>query len=436
MQATTAAGSAGEGVGIARWTRLMPVAMLIYIISFMDRTNIGYAFDGLAHDFHIDKAQQGMAGGIFFIGYVILQIPGGHLAERWSAKKFIGIMILVWGVFAIFCGLATSFGQLLVARFFLGVAEGGIWPAMLVLISHWFPRSERARAYGFWMTNLAIASIITQPLSGFIVAHTTWRWLFIIEGALPFVVAAPIWWALVKDRPADAPWLSERERTWITSEIAKDRAGEPEHVPFSRVFSTGVVWQLVLVYFLVQVGFYGLNLWLPTLLKSVTQAGFGAVGLIAALPYLVAIAFLWLNGWAADRTRRYGLHVFLAMAVAAVGLVLSILLAQSHMILSIVCLCLAMGGALGYDGPFWAAGSTVLPAAVVGAAMGLINALGNLGGYLGPTVGGWLQDKSGGSFLGTSFFLGGSLLLAGIVMLTVRTGHAKAPVADASRPLA
>ena len=192
----------------------------------------------------------------------------------------------------------------------------------------------------------------------------------------------------------------------------------------------------MLVYFLVQVGFYGLNLWLPTLLKSVTQAGFGAVGLIAALPYLVAIAFLWLNGWAADRTRRYGLHVFLAMAVAAVGLVLSILLAQSHMIFSIVCLCLAMGGALGYDGPFWAAGSTVLPAAVVGAAMGLINALGNLGGYLGPTVGGWLQDKSGGSFLGTSFFLGGSLLLAGIVMLTVRTGHAKAPVADASRPLA
>ncbi len=436
MQATTAAGSSGESVGIARWTRLMPVAMLIYIISFMDRTNIGYAFDGLAQDFHIDKAQQGLAGGIFFIGYVLLQIPGGQLAERWSAKKFIGIMILVWGVFAIFCGLATSFGQLLVARFFLGVAEGGIWPAMLVLISHWFPRSERARAYGFWMTNLAIASIITQPLSGFIVAHTTWRWLFIIEGALPFIVAAPIWWAFIKDRPADASWLSASEREWITSETAKDRAGDPEHVPFSRVFSTGVVWQLVLVYFLVQVGFYGLNLWLPTLLESVTKAGFGAVGLIAMLPYIVAIAFLWLNGWAADRTRRYGLHVFIAMAVAAVCLVLSIVVAKTHIVLSIGLLCLAMGGALGYDGPFWAAGSTVLPAAVVGGAMGLINALGNLGGYLGPTVGGWLQDKSGGSFLGTSFFLGGSLLLAGIVMLTVRTGRTAAPAADQARPIA
>ena len=236
MQATTAAGSAGEGVGIARWTRLMPVAMLIYIISFMDRTNIGYAFDGLAHDFHIDKAQQGMAGGILLHRLCDPADPGRasrRAVERQEVHRHHDPGL---GRLRDILGLATSFGQLLVARFFLGVAEGGIWPAMLVLISHWFPRSERARAYGFWMTNLAIASIITQPLSGFIVAHTTWRWLFIIEGALPFVVAAPIWWALVKDRPADAPWLSERERTWITSEIAKDRAGEPEHVPFSRVF--------------------------------------------------------------------------------------------------------------------------------------------------------------------------------------------------------
>ena len=425
MSTTVASGTPGP-IGMARWFRLMPIAMLIYIISFMDRTNISYAFAGIGQEFHVDKAQQGLAAGIFFIGYVLLQVPGGQLAERWSAKKFIGIMILIWGVFAILCGLARSFNEIIIYRFFLGVAEGGVWPAMLVLISHWFPRSERARAYGFWMTNLAIASIITQPLSGYVVAHTTWRTMFIAEGILPFVLAAPVWWIFVKDWPAEAAWVEEPEREWITREVAKDRADQPEQVPFSSIFRSVAVWQLVLVYFLVQVGFYGLNLWLPTLLKGLTQRGFGAVGLIATLPYLTAIAFLWLNGWAADRTRRYSLHVFLAMLVASVSLVLSVLVGNSNVVLSIFFLCLAMGGALGYDGPFWAAGSTVLPVAVVGAAMGLINALGNLGGYLGPFIGGWLQDTSGGDFVTTGVFLGAALLLAGIFMLTVRTGGAAA----------
>ena len=194
---TASDASRGGSVGMARWYRLMPVAMVVYIISFMDRTNISYAFQGFAEDFHIDKAQQGFVAGIFFIGYGLFQIPGGHLAERWSAKKFVAIMIIAWGFFAVLCAAAQSFAQLVIFRFLLGVAEGGVWPAMLVLLSHWFPRSERARAYGFWMTNLAIASIITQPLSGFIISHTTWRLMFLIEGVLPFVIALPLWLLLV-----------------------------------------------------------------------------------------------------------------------------------------------------------------------------------------------------------------------------------------------
>ena len=140
---TTVAGG-GAGVGTKRWSRLIPVAIVVYIISFMDRTNIGFAFAGMGHDLGITKTQQGLAGGIFFIGYLFLQIPGGYLAERWSAKKFVGIMILVWGVFAVLSGLVQDFNQLLIVRFLLGVAEGGIWPAILVLISHWFPTGERA----------------------------------------------------------------------------------------------------------------------------------------------------------------------------------------------------------------------------------------------------------------------------------------------------
>jgi len=148
MAATASVPAVPAPAGRSRWTRLIPVAIIVYVISFMDRANIGF-------DLHSDSTAQGLAGGIFFIGYLVLQIPGGYLAERWSAKKFVGIMVLIWGVFAVLSGLVQNFTQLLIVRFLLGVAEGGIWPAILVLISHWFPARERARACGFWMMNIA-----------------------------------------------------------------------------------------------------------------------------------------------------------------------------------------------------------------------------------------------------------------------------------------
>ena len=409
----------GAGVGITRWTRLIPVAIIVYIISFMDRTNIGFAFAGMGQDLHIDKAQQGLAGGIFFIGYLFLQIPGGHLAERWSAKKFVGIMILVWGLFAVLSGLVQDYTQLLVVRFLLGIAEGGIWPAILVLISHWFPVRERARAYGVWMMNIAISSIITAPLSGWILSISDWRWLFIVEGIFPFVIAAPLWFWLVKDRPSEAHWVSAPEREYIETELARDNADSPESAPFTDVFRSGVVWRLVAVYFLIQIGFYGLNLWLPTIVKNTTGGSSVLVGVVTAIPYIFAIVGLYLNAHAADRNGRYSFHVLLPMAIAAVTLVASVALGNIAW-LSILLVSFAMAGALAYDGPFWASASRAMPVAVAGGAMGLINALGNLGGFLGPYIGGVLQQASHGSFLSTSVVLGVALLLAGLVMLTVR----------------
>jgi MFS family permease len=405
--------------GAKRWSRLIPVAIIVYIISFMDRTNIGFAFTGLGNDLHIDKTQQGLAGGIFFIGYLFLQIPGGHLAERWSAKKFVGIMVLVWGVFAILGGVVQNFPELLVVRFLLGVAEGGIWPAILVMISHWFPARERARAYGVWMMNIAISSIITAPLSGWILSMADWRTLFFVEGAFPFVIAAPLWWLLVSDRPSEARWLSAEERDYIETSLARENADAPEFSGYGAVFRSNVVWRLVGVYFLIQIGFYGLNLWLPHLVKDTTGGSSTLVGLITAIPYLFAIVGLWFNARSADRTGRYSFHVMVAMAIAAVTLVASVALGN-YAAVSILLVSLAMAGALAYDGPFWASASRVTPVALAGGAMGLINALGNLGGFLGPYLGGYLQDLSGGSFLSTSVVLAVALLLAGFLMLTLR----------------
>ncbi|HTJ26078.1 MAG TPA: MFS transporter [Candidatus Limnocylindria bacterium] len=414
-----------------RWIRLIPIAMIIYIISFMDRTNFGYALAGLGTDLGLDKATLGLITGIFFVGYVFLQIPGGILASRWSAKRFIGIMILVWGLFACLEGLVHTVGQLIAVRFLLGVAEGGVWPAMLVLLTRWFPVDERARAYGFWMINLAVSSIITQPLSGAIVQSTGWRGLFIIEGLLPFVIAAPLWWRFVADRPSEAAWLSPVERDYIESSLAEDARREPPPMTIAQALANRRVWGLVLVYFLIQVGFYGLNTWIPTLFKSLTGLGFGAVGVIAMVPYLVAIVGLSVNGIWADRTKRYAWHVFGAMVVAALGLMISVSAGPSAIALSIAAVSLAMGGALAYDGPFWAATSRAIPSAVAGGAMGLVNALGNLGGFLGPYLGGYLQQTSG-SFNSTAIAYAISLILAGIVMLLV----VPRPQRIAARPVA
>jgi sugar phosphate permease len=415
-----------EPAGRSRWIRLIPVAIVVYIISFMDRTNISFAFSGMGHDLHISSAEQGLAGGIFFIGYLILQIPGGHLAERWSAKKFVAIMILIWGVLAVASGLVHSYAQLLVVRFLLGVAEGGIWPAILVLISHWFPASERARAYGFWMMNIAISSIITAPLSGWILTWGSWRTLFFIEGAFPFLIAAPLWWWLVADRPSQAAWVSDSERDYIEAALERDKADAPPPSGYRDVFRSGVVMRLIVVYFFVQVGFYGLSLWLPHLVKTTIGASILVVGAVTAIPYLFAIAGLWLNGRSADRTGRYSIHVSASLALGAVALVVSVALGR-YPALSIVLVSLAMAGALAYDGPFWASASRAVPAALAGGAMGLINALGNLGGFAGPYLGGFLQDVSGGSFLSTAVVLAVALLLAAAVMMTLR-GHADKPV--------
>jgi MFS family permease len=403
----------------ARWVRLIPVAMLVYIISFMDRTNIGFAFEGMEKSLQLSATTAGLAGGIFFIGYLFLQVPGGHIAEHGSAKRFVGVMILIWGALAILSGFVETTWQLLVVRFFLGVAEGGIWPAILVLISHWFPAKERARAYGLWIINLPLASIVTAPLSGWIVSISDWRWLFIIEGIFPFIIASPLWWWLVADRPGQAAWVSQAEREYIETSLAAERAGEPKEINYRQVLGSRVVWQLIAVYFLHTLGFYGLSLWLPTLIKELTHRGFAAVGLIAAIPYVVAIIGLWCNGWWADKSGRYSWHVFGSLGIAAVALVASVLVGQSAIIVSLALISIAMGGALAYDGPFWAAASAAMPAAVAGGAMGLINALGNLGGFLGPYLGGYLQAQNGGNFLSTAVLLASALLLSGLVMLTV-----------------
>ena len=208
-----------------RWLRIIPVALVMYTISYVDRTNVSLALDpkisSMMHDLLMDDRMKGQAAGIFFLGYVLLQMAGGHLAGRWSAKKLVSLCLIFWGACAVACGLAKTFYQFEIARFLLGVSESCVFPATLVLIAHWFPSAERARASAFWNLCQPLAVVVSAPVTGWLLGAYGWQTMLILEGALPFVWL-PIWWFFITDRPRDAKWISTEEKTfWKPRWIAR-----------------------------------------------------------------------------------------------------------------------------------------------------------------------------------------------------------------------
>src|ERR1019366_9275442 len=264
-----------------RWLHIIPVSFIMYTIAFIDRTNISLALPSMSKALHMNPTQAGGAAGIFFWGYVVLQIPGGHLAERWSAKRFVAILLVMWGVCSVACGLVQTWQQFWVMRLLLGVAEGGVWPAVLVLLSHWFPRGERARANAYWMLCLPVAVILSSPLSGWILGRWNWRVLLIAEGALPFFWLV-IWWAFIDDYPQQASWISPGERDFLSVTL------QQESVELDPTMSTSS-WQALLrpavlvmvgVYLMENIGSYGYLFWLPSALEHVRHMSNLRVGVL------------------------------------------------------------------------------------------------------------------------------------------------------------
>jgi sugar phosphate permease len=398
-----------------RWLRIIPVAFIMYTIAFVDRTNISLALPSMSRDLHMNPEQAGNAAGVFFWGYMLLQIPGGYLAQHWSAKRFVAILLVIWGVCASATGLVRTWHEFFAMRLLLGVAEGGVWPATLVLLAHWFPRAERARANAYWMLCLPVAVVFSSPVSGWMLGHWGWRVMLVAEGLLPIVWLA-IWLWMISDHPHQAAWISSRERDELEATLEREskELDTGGHAPFLSTLFRPQVLLMVLVYFLLNVGNYGYLFWLPSALQNAQKLSDTLTGFLFAIPYLItAIGMVLLSRHSDKRRERRG-HVGVGLGWGGAFLLVGVLLSGSMPLLSFAAIAVVGAGSYGALGPFWAVPTETLPPRVAGSAMGLINAVGNLGGYFGPLLVGFLNKQSGNfvygfGVLGAAYIVGGIL---------------------------
>ncbi|TJZ58862.1 MFS transporter [Streptomyces piniterrae] len=406
-----------EPVPAKRWTYVIPVAAVMYMLAYLDRNNVSVILPYMHGDLALSNADKGMVGGIFFVGYVFLQIPAAILAQRWSARKTVVLLMIAWGLAAMLSGLVQSRTQFYAARFVLGFFEGGVWPAVLILLASWFPLRERARANALWMTCLPLSSILMAPLSGWMLDHASWRWVLVLQG-IPPLLWAVVWWFAVADRPACARWISRAEADHLERSIAADEAAKPAAGSGSYLDAVKHRSVLVLigVYFFWITGFYGFSLWLPSVIKELTHDGSSTeVGLLTAVPFALALAAMTANAAWSDRTgkRRQAVAVPLVVGIAALLLGQAVDGSLARMAL----LCVTAAAVYAPYGPFWAIPGQLLRFEVVAVAMGLINALGNLGGFAGPYLVGWLTDATGSSL--TGFAVLAAFLAVAVALVTI-----------------
>jgi sugar phosphate permease len=416
-----------------RWTRILLPLLFLYLMNFIDRNNIGFAvIGGMNTDLHINNADAGLAGGMFYIGYLLLQIPGGILAERFDARRLIVTLGVSWGVLAMATGLAQNLTELLVLRFVLGLIEGGVWPAILVLLARWFTDRERATANSVWLVCLPLSFVIMGPVSGLILQATDWRWLFIVEG-VPAVVFAVVVGVVAAARPQSAKWLPSAEREHILGGQAG--AGQRAKITgYREALLHPQVLLLSAIYLFWLLGAVGFFTWVPAIMKQISAAGITATGFLSALPYAAALIGLLVIGRFADRTQRRKVFVGVDLACFAVFLLASTMFG-SNRIASLVFLIVAGLFLFAMHAPFWSIPMETLPAHLTGAAIGMISLVGNIGSFVGPYLMGYVQNATG-SFNAGIYVLVGSLALAALLTVLVRERGARETVHSGSAVLA
>ncbi|MDR5832238.1 MFS transporter [Caballeronia sp. LP006] len=407
--------------------RILPFLVVLYIIAFIDRSNIGFAALKMNPDLGITSTQFGIAAGLFTVGYFLFEVPSNILMHRYGARKWIARILFTWGAVAACTGLVQSYVQLAVIRTILGIAEAGFFPCVLLYLTYWFPERQRARVVALFMIALPIATLIAGPLSGIILDHVhwngiaSWRWVFILEG-LPAVLVGFLALRILVDHPRDAKWLSEEEKTWLVGVLEAEAAAKVKQhgdVSFWSSLSGARIWLLAFIYYAKSVAVYVLAFYSPQIVKGLGQElSSTAVGFVNGLPYAVAtVVMVW---WArrSDRTGERRWHVALPLLVAGAALVL-MALSAGNIWVSVALLVVITAAIYAPYGPFWAMPSLFLTGSSAAVGLAAINSIANLGGFVGPVAFGAIKDTTGSIYAGLTF-VSLTLVAAGILVVRLR----------------
>ena len=378
-----------------RWTRILPVVFVTYSLAYVDRANYGFgAAAGLAETLHINESQSALLGALFFLGYFLCQIPGASYARKRSARKLIFAALVGWGLLAAATGVIHSFWLLALDRMLLGAAESFIMPAMLLLLTRWFTRSERSRANTLLIAGNPVTVLWMSAVTGFIIHSIGWQKTFIVEG-LPSVLWGFIWLALIRDRPEESSWLSTESREALNRALLQEQTSIPKVTNAGVALRSPISLCLALQYFLWCVGVYGFVLWLPTIVQQGAARGIAITGLLSSIPYAVAVLLMLLVSYFSDRSGDRATFVWPLLMVAGLALFGSFVTSRSSFALSFCFLVIAGGLMYAPYGPFFALIAERLPGNVAAEVTAMVNACGALGSFAGSYAVGLLQARTG-----------------------------------------
>jgi MFS family permease len=378
--------------------RIIPILVLASFLAYLDRVNVSFAAIGMNQDLGFTPTVYGWGAGIFFLGYFLFEVPSNLALERFGSRFWIARIMLSWGIISAATAFVWNKESFYVLRFLLGVAEAGFFPGLLLYMTYWVPAGHRARVSSCFMVTIPLSGVLGAPLSGALLALDGlfglkgWQLLYLLEG-LPSIVLAFVIWRVLHDSPAQAPWLGDDERQWLTGALALEAGGQPKTRPgLAKILSDPTLWLFSLAFFGLVACNYGVAFWLPQIVREL-GFGSGTTGLLVAIPFAAgAVCMVW-NARRSDLRQERRWHTAIPPMVAAAGLIGSTFFADP--LLKMILVSVACAGIYAVLAPFWSLVSQQFPAALAAASIAFINSIGNLAGFAGPFAMGYFKERTG-----------------------------------------
>jgi MFS transporter, ACS family, tartrate transporter len=403
--------------------RLVTFLFLLYIVAYLDRINLGFAALQMQQQLGFTDAVYGFGAGVFFAGYFLFQVPSNLMLERVGARRWIAVLMILWGIISASMALVTSVRSFYALRFLLGAAEAGFFPGVILYLKNWFPARARARTVARFMTAAPLSGVLGGPLSGALLGlhHKAglagWQWMFLLEG-IPAIVLGAIVWAYLVDRPALAHWLSEEQREWLQQTLLAEANASPESESNAlAAFRMRRIWILALVYCGVNTVSYGVSMWLPNLIKSLGGMSNFTIGVLSAIPYVAAAITMVFVGLSSDRSGERRWHA--AVPALAGSIAIGLAGGTTSLATAVALVSIAVVGVFSMMGPFWAMPTALLSGTTAAAGIAFINSVGNLGGFFGPYIIGLVRTSTG-QFRGGLLVVAAALAMSGALVLTTK----------------